>query len=190
MGSCCSEREIGHSFTPKTPEDAFVELVRDASLLALANNKPIGNEDSRQAIMQHVEAGRPLMITHPASWYNWENWPEYNEQLVGGGSRSHEPIQAFTVEVLQPNHPLMEGVPASFEITDELYRAEILPDAQAIVLAIGRSHETEAIYPVIWVRQVGDAKIVVNTLGHDDRAHDLPAYKRIIANSRRWLLPD
>lgn len=174
----------------ENPEDGFAALLRSASLLALANNKPIENEDSRQAIMQHVEAGRPLMITHPASWYNWENWPEYNEQLVGGGSRSHEPIQAFTVEVLQPNHPLMEGVPASFEITDELYRAEILPDAQAIVLAIGRSHETEAIYPVVWVRQVGDAAIVVNTLGHDDRAHDLPAYKRIIANSRRWLLPD
>lgn len=174
----------------ETPEDAFVELLRDASLLALANNKPIGNEDSRQAIMQHVDAGRSVMITHPASWYNWENWPAYNERLVGGGSRSHEPIQAFTVEVLQPNHPLMEGVPASFEITDELYRAEILPDARAIVLAIGRSHETGAIYPVIWVRRVGDATIVVNTLGHDDRAHDLAAYKRIIANTGRWLLPD
>ncbi len=172
------------------PEDAFIEILNNASLLALANNKPIGNEGSRRAIMQHVEAGRPLMVTHPASWYNWEDWPEYNELLIGGGSRSHEPLQAFTVEVLQPSHPLMDDVPANFEITDELYRAELLPDAQAVVLAIGRSHETGAIYPVIWVRQVGDATVVVNTLGHDDRAHNLAAYKRIIANTRRWLLPD
>ncbi|MCY3594012.1 MAG: ThuA domain-containing protein [Bacteroidetes bacterium] len=174
----------------ETSDEAFEELLTNASLLALANNKPVERPESRQAIMQHVETGRPLMITHPASWYNWEDWPAYNEMLVGGGARSHEPLQTFSVEVLQPNHPLVDGVPNRFEITDELYRAELLPDANANILAIGRSHETNEIYPVIWVRQVGDATIVVNTLGHDDRAHNLAAYKRVIANARTWLLPD
>lgn len=167
---------------------AFRDAVSTAALLALANNKPITDEASRAAIFAHVEAGRPLMVTHPASWYNWLDWPEYNRQLIGGGSRSHEPIQAFTVDVVQPDHPLMRDVPSSFEIIDELYRAELLPDARAIVLATGRSHETGHVYPVIWVRYVGDAVIVVNTLGHDDRAHDLAAYKQVVANARDWLL--
>ncbi len=174
----------------ETSDEGFEELLTNASLLALANNKPIERPESRQAIMQHVDAGRPLMITHPASWYNWEDWPAYNEKLVGGGARSHEPLQIFSVEVLQPNHPLMDGVPNRFEITDELYQAELLPDANANILAIGRSHETNEIYPVIWVRQVREARIVVNTLGHDHRAHDLAAYKRVIANARTWLLSD
>ncbi len=172
------------------PDRTFDELLQNASLLALANNKPIERPESRQAIMQHVKAGRPLMITHPASWYNWEDWPVYNEFLVGGGARSHETLQAFSVEVLQPNHPLMDGLPDRFEITDELYRTELLPDANASILAIGRSHETGEVYPVIWARQVGDARIVVNTLGHDERAHDLAAYKRIVANARTWLLSE
>ena len=128
----------------ETSDAAFREALGGAALLALANNKPIEDEASRAAIFAHVEAGRPLLVTHPASWYNWADWPEYNERLIGGGSRSHEPIQAFSVDVVQPNHPLMEGVPGSFEVVDELYRADLLPDARAVVVAIGRSHETGA----------------------------------------------
>lgn len=176
-----------YTYTEAT-DSAFRDALSGAALLALANNKPVTDPTSRAAIIAHVDAGRPLLVTHPASWYNWPDWPEYNRHLIGGGSRSHEPLQAFTVDVVQPDHPLMRGVPLSFDIVDELYRAELLPDARAIVVATGRSHDTGAIYPVMWVRYVNNAPVVVNTLGHDDRAHDLPAYKQIVANARDWLL--
>ena len=169
---------------------AFREALFGADLLAMANNKPVDDLISRQAILAHVEAGRPLLVTHPASWYNWADWPEWNATLVGGGARSHEPLQEFTVEVLQPEHPLMKDVPASFDIFDELYRAELLPEAEAVVLAIGRSKETGAIYPVVWLRRHAGAKILVNTLGHDDRAHNLAAYKQILRNARAYLLDE
>ena len=107
---------------------------------------------------------------------------------VGGGSRSHEALGEFTVEVIQPNHPVMQGVPASFDVVDELYRAELNADAEASVLAIGRSKITGAVYPVVWTRRHGEGTIVVNTLGHDDRAHNLQPYKRILSNVRTWLL--
>jgi len=169
-------------------DETFERLLGDASLLILANNKPIERLESRQAIMNHVNHGRPLIISHPASWYNWEDWPEYNEFLVGGGARSHEPLQPFSVEILQHHHPLMENVPVKFELIDELYRAELTPDSDANILAVGRSHETDEIYPVIWTRQIDQSIILINTLGHDDRAHDHAAYKRILSNARRWLL--
>lgn len=172
----------------ETADAAFVEALYSADLLAMANNKPVTSTAAREAIFAHVNAGKPLMLTHPAAWYNWQDWEPYNTELVGGGSRSHERLQAFTVEVIQPNHPLMQGVPASFDVVDELYRSELLPDANASVLAIGRSLETGAIYPVVWIRQHGDATILVNTLGHDDRTHNLAAYKQIVANARDWLL--
>ena len=82
----------------------------------------------------------------------------------------------------------MKEVPASFDVYDELYRAELNPDADAVVLAIGRSLETGKIYPVVWTRKKGTATIVVNTLGHDDRVHNLEAYKQLLANTRNWLL--
>jgi len=172
----------------ESSDETFEQLLENAALLALANNKPIERQQSRDAIFNHVNHGRPVIITHPATWYNWEDWPTYNEQLVGGGARSHEPLQAFSVEILQRNHPLMDGVPQQFEIIDELYRAELNSDAHANILAIGRSYETDEIYPVIWTRQVNDAVILINTLGHDDRAHDHMAYKKILMNARSWLV--
>ena len=177
------------SFTyTEASDDAFVEALGNASFLAMANNRPVESEAAREAIFAHVEAGRPLLLTHPASWYNWEDWERYNRELVGGGSRSHEALGEFTVEVIQPNHPVMQGVPASFDVVDELYRAELNADAEASVLAIGRSKITGAVYPVVWTRRHGEGTIVVNTLGHDDRAHNLQPYKRILSNVRTWLL--
>ncbi|GAB5518108.1 MAG: hypothetical protein RhofKO_03590 [Rhodothermales bacterium] len=171
----------------ETSGAAFVDQLADADLLVMSNNKPV-EPAAQAAIFAHVEAGKPLLLTHPAAWYNWQDWPRYNAELVGGGSRSHENLQTFSVETVLPNHPVMQGVPAAFDVYDELYRADLLPDANAQVLAIGRSYETGKIYPVVWTRQVGEATIVVNTLGHDDRVHNLTPYKRLLANTRDWLL--
>ena len=178
-----------HAYTYTETADAnFVQALEGADLLAMANNKPVIDPAARQAIFAHIEAGKPLLLTHPASWYNWQDWEAFNHELVGGGTRSHESLGLFTVEIIQPNHPLMKNVPASFDVVDELYRAELMPDANASVLAIGRSQKTGAIYPVVWVRTRGAATIVVNTLGHDDRTHNLAAYKQLLANTRTWLL--
>lgn len=63
-------------------------------------------------------------MVHPAIWYNWSDWPEYNRDLVGGGSRSHPPFGDFEVRVTDPDHPVMASVPERFTIKGELYRFE------------------------------------------------------------------
>ena len=129
-----------------------------------------------------------MMIYHPSIWYNWEDWPEYNQQLVAGGSRSHEKLQEFEVRVLKPNHPIMKGVPSTFNITDELYRYERDPSGPNIeVLAIGKGIESGAEFPVCWVVKHKKARIVCNTLGHDQDAHGLQAYQIMLNNSLNWV---
>ncbi len=128
------------------------------------------------------------MIQHPSTWYNWKDWPEYNRELVGGGSESHEKLQEFEVKVLKPNHPIMKGVPGEFRIIDELYRWKKDPKGTDFeVLAIGRGLESGEEYPVVWTVKHPKAKIVGNTLGHDDRAHYLKAYQTILKNSLDWV---
>jgi type 1 glutamine amidotransferase len=56
------------------------------------------------------------------------------------------------------------------------------------VLAIGRSLETGAEYPVLWTVERAKGRTVVLTLGHDGRAHEHPAFKQLYANSVRWTL--
>lgn len=154
----------------------------------LTNNQPF-DQETKDLIFNRVNQGMNLMIYHPGTWYNWQDWPEYNKLLVGGGSRSHEALQEFEVEIVNPDHPITQGVPAKFRIVDELYRWEKDPDAEIEVLAIGRGLESGEEFPVVWTVKHPNSRIVCNTLGHDDRAHSLPAYKTLLNNALQWVKP-
>jgi type 1 glutamine amidotransferase len=162
-------------------------LLPTTDVLLLSNNKPL-DKNTRDAIMARANAGdMGILLYHPSIWYNWEDWPEYNKTLVGGGSRSHEDLQEFEVRVVKPDHPIMKGVPAKFRVVDELYRWEKDPDAEVEVLAVGRGLKSGEEYPVIWTVKHPKAKIIGNTLGHDERVHGLKAYKTILGNSADWV---
>ena len=159
----------------------------EADLLCISNNKAF-EASTKAAIFERVNSGMPMMIYHPSAWYNWRDWPEYNRELVAGGSESHEKFQEFEVEVVKLDHPIMQGVPKTFRITDELYRWKQDPKGPAIeVLAIGRGLESGETFPVVWVVKHPKTTIVCNTLGHDQEAHDLPAYQTILKNSVHFL---
>ncbi len=163
------------------------QLLDQADILFLTNNKPL-NEAVKTKIFDRVNDGMPLLISHPSTWYNWKDWPEYNRQLVGGGSNSHEALQEFEVEVIRPYHPIMKDVPRTFRITDELYRWEQDPEGTPIeVLAVGNGLESGDVFPVVWIVRHPKTRIVCNTLGHDNDAHSLPAYQTILNNSLNWV---
>ncbi|MBX2814532.1 MAG: ThuA domain-containing protein, partial [Saprospiraceae bacterium] len=166
----------------------LVRLLPEADVLLISNNQAFSAE-AQEAIFQHVDAGKSMMIYHPSAWYNWEDWPAYNRNLVGGGSRSHEPLQEFEVIVKRSQHPIMKGVPNRFRIIDELYRWERDSQGPRVeVLAVGRGLESGDEYPVVFVVHYKKAKVLVNTLGHDTRAHGLAAYQQILENAVDWSL--
>jgi len=156
-------------------------------VLVLANNQPLEGAELRQGILDFVERGGGLLLLHPAIWFNWADWPEYNARLVGGGARGHEEYRPFAVTLANAKHPLLEGMPQSFGITAELYQTVLDQPAQNEVLATGRSNVTHKEYPALWTRTLGKGRIVCLTLGHDGAAHELAAYQKLLTNSVRWL---
>jgi len=167
--------------------DEIGTLIPAVDIVMLTNNQPL-DAKTKEAIFTQVNNGKlNMLIYHPSTWYNWEDWPEYNKQLVGGGSRSHEKLQEFEVTVVKPDHPIMKGVPAKFRIVDELYRWEKDSDAEIEVLAMSKGLESGEEYPTVWIVNHPKAKIIGNTLGHDERAHDLKVYQTILENSIQWV---
>jgi type 1 glutamine amidotransferase len=163
------------------------ETISKLDVLYLSNNQPIANKAVRDAIMARAEAGKGLLLVHPALWYNWADWPEYNQKLVGGGAKSHDKFGTFEVKVTNPDHPIMKGVPERFSITDELYHFQKDTSGPAIdVLAVGTNTETGKTYPVVWTTKLPNARIVCITLGHDEKAHTLPAFQTILVNAHDW----
>jgi type 1 glutamine amidotransferase len=168
--------------------DDIAAAAANADVIYLSNNKPIGSAASRKAIFDHVQAGKGLLLIHPALWYNWADWPEYNRQLVGGGSKSHDKYGEFEVTVLgNVKSPVSAGLPASFKITDELYHH--IRDDQGVpplVLATGKSPVDGREFPVLWLSQNRDGRIVCLTLGHDGQAHSHPAFKQLLKQAANW----
>ncbi|MGV3532191.1 MAG: DUF7133 domain-containing protein, partial [Chthoniobacteraceae bacterium] len=92
-------------------------------VLYFSTNQPLSS-DARKAVMDLAARGKGLMLVHAGVWHNWKNWPEYHQQIAGGGSRGHDRLGEFEVRVLNREHPLTKGLPESFKITDELYYFE------------------------------------------------------------------
>ena len=155
-------------------------------VLGWSANQPVSSR-TRKALMDFAGSGKGLVLMHPGTWYAWKNFPEWNRQLVGGGARGHDRLGEFEVEVVQPGHPLMEGLPKTFRITDELYQFKPDPDgAKITVLAQAKSPVTGEVFPQVWLVEHPKSRIACITLGHDGRAHDLPEYQRLVRNLFQW----
>jgi putative membrane-bound dehydrogenase-like protein len=157
-----------------------------AEICVLATNQPFDAE-ARRGFDAFVARGGGLVLLHPATWYNWADWPEYNRELVGGGARGHEAYAEFEVKVVDAAHPLAAGVAPNFRVADELYQFERdTSGAEIHVVAIGRSLSTGKEYPVVWTvaRKVGRTACI--TLGHDGAAHENPNYVKLLVNARAW----
>ena len=193
----------------------LLEALPQCQLLVLANNQPLANPALRVFIDSHVEAGKGLLLLHAATWHNWDDWPDYNRVFVGGGATSHEAYGTFDVEILRPNagvdvdlkmlgsgnsiharfYPdaggdeIVDGLPETFEITDELYRAEFDPEGTPMdVLAIGRSRTSGATYPVLWSAKDRSRRVVALTLGHDAASHEHPVYRELLRRAAAYLV--
>jgi len=170
----------------ENPAEALAAL-KDVDVLYLSANKPLNTPGLHKAIFDFADAGKGLLLVHAGLWYNWKDWPEYNKQLAGGGARSHDKFGEFEVTVTEPGHPLMAGVPTTFRITDELYHWN--PEANGAeiqVLATGKNLATGKTYPVIYITKHPKARIACITLGHDGKAHELPAFQKLLQNAQAW----
>jgi uncharacterized protein len=169
------------------PGELGVEDLQQADVLNICLNQPIPSKELRQGILDFPNQGKGVVIVHAGNWINWRDWPEFNRVLVGGGTRSHDRYGEFEVNVVDPDHPVMKGVPSSFKITDELYH--FIPDDQGSerhVLARATSPQNGKTYDIIWITKHPKGRIVCNTLGHDGNAHQHPVYQTLLKNSLSW----
>ncbi|MEO7154082.1 MAG: PVC-type heme-binding CxxCH protein [Planctomycetota bacterium] len=156
-------------------------------VLCLTNNQPLAGEGLRAALDKFYADGGGLVLVHPATWFNWNDWPEYNARWVGGGARSHEKYGEFEVRVVDAAHPLAKGVSATFRVADELYETTLDPTrAKTHVIAVGHSLSSGKEYPVLWTVERARGRTACLTLGHDAAAHELDAYRAMYVNAIRW----
>ena len=167
-------------------------------------------------------AGKGIVALHHAL-AGWPAWPFYGEQL--GGTFLYRPgilrgracqdsgyrhDVDYVAEVVAPEHPVMQDVPASFELRDELYLAEIFPDQLTPLLRArhrftqdgfhsaaaamhGRLYDNEGwSHPdgsdlIGWAREASNSRLVYLQPGHDHLTYNNPAYRRMVRNAIHWV---
>jgi putative heme-binding domain-containing protein len=157
------------------------------------NRQFFDTPEYRKAVMDFASAGKGLVMLHPGTWYAYPQWPELNARIVGGGARGHDRIAKFSVNAVKGNHPVMKGVPASFEVEDELYymnaEADKVPAGTASIEVLAETSPSVKFgkpHPAVWITSHPAARIVGITLGHDQRVHDHAAFKTLLTNAVRW----
>lgn len=168
------------------PQSALQNL-SEADIFVKSSNQVIDIPEYSENLISYVNEGNGLILLHAATWFIWD-WPDYYSQLIGGGTSSHGPLGEFEVYLTDTDHPLTQNMPERFSITDELYRFQRNDDgAEMHVLAMGVEPDTGDEYPVIWVVEQGDGRVLNITLGHDGDAHQHEAFITLLENSIEWL---
>lgn len=178
-------------------------------------------DNLRDAVTAAPETGHGYVVLHHAiaSWANWDDWAEfvggrylYRAGLVRGAQRPdsgyrHAVEQQITLT--DPAHPIVSGLPATFDLIDETYLCEVFEDAVTPLLRTdaemtdsvhwstelamaGRRDDREGWHHepgsqlVGWTKNNGRSRLAYLQPG--DKAPTLsdPVYRQLVAGALEW----
>ncbi len=172
-----------------------------------------------------LAAGKGIVFLHHAL-AGWPRWDEYAGFL--GGRFLYEPAElrgrkcpdsgyrhhvTHRITPVDASHPVVAGIEDGFEITDELYLAEVFEDDvtpllrsdarftaehfySAALAVRGRLYSNEGwSHPdgsslVAWARREGRSPLVYFAAGDDPVAYANPGFQRVLENAIRWVASD
>lgn len=139
-----------------------------------------------KSITEAHKAGVPGVVIHCAMHtYRAAPFDDWR-QFLGVTSRRHDHQSEYPVQVVAPNHPIMQGFPEDWTSPkDELYIVEKLwPTAQALTISI--SERDGKAHPVMWVNEFGGARIFGTTYGHNDTTFHDKAFILAVGRGLLW----
>jgi hypothetical protein len=161
------------------------------------NSGPWWDDRARQAMLDFVRNGKGLVSYHASNNAFW-GWPEY-DKLVGGTWREtagHAPYHAYTVTIVDREHPITRGMPGAFAETDELYhRLSLQPNIHVLAAAFddpkncskpGEGCGTGKDEPLIWTKEYGMGRVFQTALGHDAKAMQSPGFILTLQRGTEW----
>jgi type 1 glutamine amidotransferase len=182
--------------TAGTSTEVLIERHRDADwarefdvvLYNMSFSHVVDVEWIERIAAAHRDSGVGAVILHGAVHSYRRSKTRAWGALMGAFSLRHDAQRPLTVEVLQPAHPIMRGVPAKWvTIREELYELEqtwptMTPLAQAFSVESKKNH------PIIWTNTHGKARVFVTSLGHNTEMIADPIYLDLVSRGLIWTV--
>lgn len=151
-------------------------------LIIYANHDSI-SPSQESALKGFVEGGNGLIALHSAAGcFRNSDW---YIQTVGGAFKSHG-VGTFTAQIVNPTHPVMQGI-SEFETWDETYvHQKINPDMTVLMVRV----EGDTREPYTWVRDQGEGRVFYTAYGHNDSTWTKGEFLELVTNGVLWAIGD
>ena len=140
--------------------------------------------DQERAVAEFVDKGGSFLNLHNSLGLYPPAGPYL--KLVGGRYIGHGPYERFRIEVVDPDHPITEGV-SDFTTADEQHTPVLYDESQVHMILESRMDNGIAV-PAGWVREVGKGRVCHLAAGHPAEPLFHPMYQRLMKNAVRWCL--
>ena len=190
-----------------------------------ANDTGVPPARYRAAIEALLERGTGIvMLNHSTvSWPEWPLWRQIHgssfmlrrgvldgAEVPGSGYRGgHGPLPSAKIRLAPvAKHPVLAGLDAGFEISDELYlktagfESRVLPLLRGEYDFVAGNFTPPPLAPpaeqaswnhppgsdlIVWANSAGASPVVVSDVGDAPPAYENPAYRRLLQNALRWV---
>jgi type 1 glutamine amidotransferase len=167
-----------------------------AIIFANSNNSAFDNEEQRKAFQEYIHSGGGFVAIHSATGSE-RNWPWF-WKLIGGSFAWHAPLQKFTVQIVDTNHPATSFFHAkTWDWEDEFYTMKEQPTGVRVLLAgnikplkgVGeKGANLPDLIPLAWCHEFESARSFYTSLGHKKEYYSDPTYRKHLAGGIRWAL--
>lgn len=178
------------------------ENLKQYSLLIFpsTNNDVFDTDGQRLAFRHFIEAGGGFVGLHSVVGTE-RNWTWF-KMMLGGSFSWHPKFQKYKLQVIDPSHPSMAGIPKVWEKEDECYfQKELYPGIHPILAHDLSSLDVAAdtvklklnrgtfgrYYPAAWYQQFDGGTIWITALGHDKKDYEDPTYVNHIFQGIKYV---
>jgi uncharacterized protein len=154
------------------------------------------DDAQKRALVSFVRSGRGFVGAHSAT-DTFYKWPEYGE-MIGGYFDGHPWHEEVTVRVEDPKHPATSHLPASFEITDEIYQFKnwsrsgthvlLSLDPSSVDLSAKGVNRKDRDFALAWTRPYGEGRVFYTALGHRAEVWKDERFQKHLLGGLRWVL--
>ncbi len=102
-----------------------------------------------------------------------------------GRGTGHGPLGPIDVTIWG-EHPVLEGLPRTWQLRDELWFAARGPAEQLTVLATGYAPQTDQNEPILWTVDYGEGRVFVQLLGHDTNTMQDSFFRTTLLRGCQW----
>jgi type 1 glutamine amidotransferase len=167
----------------------------DAVMFYTTGELPMTDEQ-KAAFMNFIRSGGGFVGVHSATdtFYMWSDYLN----LIGAYFNDHPWHQQVTVDVVDPENPIVKHLGRSFQVNDEIYQmsdfkaetSHVLLQLDPSSVDVNKNGVRRRYYnwPLAWTRTVDGGRMFYTALGHEEAVWNDPRYQTLLLNGIKWVM--